>query len=58
MGLKSPDCLVAWLCQGCHDLVDGRYSVLTLEEKRSMWNEAFKRTVVKWFEYGLVDYVD
>ena len=55
MGLKSHDCLVAWLCQDCHDLVDGRTGYLTLEEKREMWRTAFIRTVIRWFEQSIIE---
>ena len=56
-GLKSHDCLVAWLCQDCHDLVDGRAGHLTLEEKREMWRTAFMRTVIAWFNQGIIEVV-
>lgn len=57
MSLKAPDCLIAWLCQDCHDVVDGRGICLTKEERRALWDRAFKRTVVQWFEQGVVDLV-
>lgn len=54
---KTPDYMVAYLCGdpgGCHDLVDGRAGGLTLEEKRSMWNAAYAKTVALWFIERLV----
>ena len=53
MGMKSDCSLTAWLCQSCHDLVDGRAGHLTLDEKRQMWDRAFKRTVRMRFRLGL-----
>ncbi len=51
---KTPDYLVAYLCHGCHNAVDGRAHGLTLEEKRQMWRRAFVVTVSWWFKDGLV----
>lgn len=51
---KTPDYLVAYLCQVCHDAVDGRSQSLTLGEKRSMWNRAYVVTVSWWFRDGLI----
>lgn len=53
-GIKSPDCLSAWACGTCHDLIDGRQGKLTKEEKRELWHRAFVKTVVRWFEDGIV----
>jgi putative nuclease YbcO-like protein len=54
IGRKSHDCLVAYLCMACHDRTDGRTGGLTLTEKRAMWDRSFKRTVVRWFQQGIV----
>lgn len=54
MGHKAPDYYVAYLCQGCHDRVDGRAGGLTKDEKRQLWVTAFIRTVAVWFEQGIV----
>lgn len=57
IGKKAPDFAVAYVCGdpgGCHDKVDGRAGGLTKEEKRAMWNEAYRRTVEIWFRDGLV----
>lgn len=54
---KTRDFLIAYLCGnpgGCHDLVDGRAGALSLETKRSMWYEAYAKTVAIWFEDKLV----
>jgi len=51
---KSPDYYIAYLCQRCHDEVDGRSGSLSKEEKRERWLSAFVRTVSVWFEEGIV----
>ena len=52
-GLKADDCLTAWLCQHCHDLLDGRVGEFTIAEKRREWDQAFKATVRQRFRLGL-----
>lgn len=54
MGHKAPDFMVAYLCQSCHDEVDGRKGGRSKEEKREMWMRAWVRTVKAWFEEGIV----
>jgi len=54
MGHKAPDYYIAYLCQVCHDRVDGRAGGLSKEEKRQLWTTAFIRTVAVWFERGIV----
>lgn len=57
IGKKSPGFLLAYVCGdpgGCHDLIDGRAGGLPKDEKRSLWDIAFKRTVAIWFRDGLV----
>lgn len=51
---KAPDYYSAYLCQRCHDEVDGRAGKLTKEEKREKWLSAWVRTVAIWFEEGIV----
>lgn len=53
-GLKAHDCFVAALCTACHNYVDGRIGRATNEEKRAIWEQAWKRTVYLWFERGIV----
>lgn len=54
IGHKAPDYFVAYVCQECHDQIDGRKGGLRKEEKREMWMRAFARTVALWFETGVV----
>ena len=54
IGHKSPDYFVAYVCQGCHDEIDGRAGALSKDEKRERWLSAFLRTVAVWFEEGVV----
>lgn len=54
MGHKAPDYYVAYVCQRCHDLIDGRSGGLSKDEKRELWLRAFVRTVSLWFERGIV----
>lgn len=53
-GIKCPDYFTAWLCQSCHDLVDGRKGNIPLFERKEMWVRAYLRTVQQWFEQGIV----
>lgn len=43
--LKAPDSLVAFVCNSCHDLIDGRKGGLSKETKRDLWVRAFLRTM-------------
>ena len=54
MGIKAPDFMVAYLCQKCHDLVDGRAGMLSKFTKRNMWLEAWQKTVPIWFDEEIV----
>lgn len=54
IGIKAPDCLTVWACMDCHKELDGHAGRWTKEEKREMWYRAFARTVVQWFEQGIV----
>lgn len=53
-GIKAPDYYTAWVCQRCHDEIDGRTGRLTKEERQELWQRAFIRTVARWFELGIV----
>lgn len=53
-GIKAPDFYVAWLCQDCHSLYDGRTGRLTKAECDELWTRAYLRTVREWFEQGIV----
>lgn len=53
-GIKCPDYFTAWLCQACHNLVDGRAGNLSRQERQEMWVRAYHRTVQQWFEQGIV----
>ncbi|MCC6794147.1 MAG: DUF1364 family protein [Candidatus Hydrogenedentes bacterium] len=53
-GLKTPDYYVAYVCQSCHDQIDGRAGKLSKEEKRDMWMRAWVKTVAIWFNEGIV----
>ena len=57
IGKKAPGWMVAYVCGdpgGCHDVLDGRCGGLSKEQKRSMWDVAYKRTVAIWFKDRLV----
>lgn len=44
MGVKPHD-LVAYLCMGCHDQVDGRAGALANFDREAKWMDAFYRTM-------------
>ena len=52
---KAPDYMVAYVCHGCHDQIDGRSGGLSLAEKRELWLQAWVKTVRYWFENGIVE---
>lgn len=52
---KTPDYMVAYLCNDCHDAVDGRSQGLSRDEKRAIWNRAYVVTVSWWFRDKLVE---
>lgn len=54
-GIKCPDYFTAWLCQGCHDIIDGRRGNIPQFERKEMWLRAYLRTVQQWFEQGIVE---
>jgi hypothetical protein len=55
-GIKAPDYYTAWVCQHCHDVIDGRSPVsgTVYRDRQEMWTVAFLRTVARWFELGVV----
>lgn len=58
--IKAPDYYTAWLCQKCHDIVDGRIPWVTVRESSiydspyDMWNVAFVRTIAELFKQGIM----
>lgn len=54
IGHKAPDYMVAYVCQSCHDEIDGRKGGLSKEEKRDRWMRAWVKTVAVWFNEGIV----
>ena len=54
-GIKCPDYFTAWLCQRCHDMIDGRAGRLPADERKDLWMRAYLRTVQQWFEQGIVE---
>jgi hypothetical protein len=54
MGIKAPDYYTAWLCQRCHNQLDGRSGRLMQCDMKEMWTRAYLRTVAQWFEQGIV----
>jgi ferredoxin len=51
--MKAPDYMVAALCFTCHSSVDqGRE--MSREERREMWNEAWRKTIAALFERGVL----
>lgn len=53
-GLKAHDCFVAALCTACHDYVDGRIGKATDEERQEIWANAWRKTILLWFESGVL----
>jgi hypothetical protein len=54
MGHKAPDWAIAYVCQSCHDQIDGRSGGLSKDQKRELWLRAFVKTVGVWFLEGIV----
>ena len=50
-GIKAHD-LIAFGCQECHDLLDGRLGNLTRLEKDVMFQDAFFFTTLWWLQSG------
>lgn len=53
-GLKAHDCYVSYVCNYHHSLIDGRIGRLTYAEQQEMFLDAWRKTVLLWFESGLV----
>jgi hypothetical protein len=54
LGCKAHDWAVAWLCQICHDTIDGRRGAMQRQEAYERWITAWIRTMTKLFELGIV----
>ena len=54
-GIKAPDYYTAWVCQQCHDQIDGRRNADYHWKRCEMWEKAFIKTVARWFELGIVE---
>lgn len=54
MGLKAHDWAIAAVCDGCHNLIDGRAGTLTDSEKHNLWNRAWLLTLHSWFVRGII----
>jgi len=53
MALKAHDCYVAALCVGCHAGID-QGSKLSYQERKELWEAAWRKTMLVLFEEGLV----
>ena len=53
-GLKSPDCLVAFVCRDCHDLIDQRAGCMPAEDRFRRWADAHCKSFVWLFDEGFV----
>lgn len=54
-GCKAPDCYLAYVCNRCHDMIDGRIELDPMwDSPMECWTTAYLRTVKLWFESGLV----
>jgi hypothetical protein len=53
MGIKVSDALVCSLCYVCHHELDNG-KTLTKDERRDMWNRAYKKTMQEFFERGWI----
>ena len=53
-GLKSPDCLVAFVCGSCHDQIDQRTGRIPAEDRFRMWADAHCKTFVWLFNEGFL----
>lgn len=54
-GLKAHDCFIAFMCQRCHDLIDGRVPGLTPEERKEQWRLAHDATILWLFMEGVIE---
>ncbi len=54
-GLKAPDVFIAWGCQSCHDVVDGRTKTeFSYDERRLLLLEGMLRTQNILWREGLI----
>jgi hypothetical protein len=53
MGMKAHDVYSAALCVHCHANID-QGSKLSYEERKSLWEAAWRKTMLVLFEDGLV----
>jgi hypothetical protein len=53
-GLKAHDCFVAYLCQTCNTAVDTASRTYSADDRKALWVTAYTKTVLYWFEEGLV----
>jgi hypothetical protein len=53
MGIKAHDCFTAALCQSCHQELDQGKN-LSRNEREDLWMDAWKKTILKLFERGLL----
>ena len=54
IGMKAPDCCIAFLCHKCHAEVDGRTGMYSQEERQLNWARAYVRTMMVLFEQNIV----
>ena len=53
MGMKAHDVYSAALCVGCHAGID-QGSKLSYQERKELWEAAWRKTMLVLFEEGLV----
>lgn len=56
ISLKTPDWMIAYLCNKCHYELDNGAN-LTKEERRNLWNAAYAKTSDFWWRNGIVKIV-
>jgi hypothetical protein len=54
MGMKAHDVYSAALCVSCHSSID-QGNKLTYEERKELWEAAWRKTMLVLFESGLVN---
>lgn len=54
MGLRAEDCFVAFLCQSCHDIIDGRSGKMDRSAQKDLWIQAWIKTISLLFREGIV----
>lgn len=53
-GMKPADNLIAYVCQHCHDSMDGRAKRINIQERMEHWSRAHLRSWVWLMESGRV----